>query len=82
MSRSATCAPGTSHHQDAITGYRVFRTDWSEGSPAERFEVASFVGADEYPAALAEVREIRTNAGPKQYGVIDTVYRCGCAYTV
>ena len=67
-----------SHATDEIAAYLVRRTDWSAGHPCTRTLVAQVDGATNYAQALDLVRQVRAQAGAQQYGVIDTLYACGC----
>lgn len=69
--------PRHQHGLATIASYSVVLTDWSSGSGdlLERVEVAT---TDHYGRALELVRGVRDGAGDQQYGVIDTVYTCGC----
>jgi hypothetical protein len=74
--------PGHEHGTATTVAYRVVRTDWTQGMDSvkreliQRFESTPAWG--NYPAALDRVRQVRAEAGPQQYGVIDTEYACGC----
>lgn len=75
-------AIGSDHHRDNVTGYRVIRTDWSQGMGPGRLRatvVAQVDGASNYGRALDLVNVVRVNATAKQYGVIETLYGCGCS---
>lgn len=50
----------------------------SDGWPCTRTDVARIDGATNYGRALDAVYDVRAEAGDQSYGVIDTVYGCGC----
>lgn len=67
------------HGTDTTAGYRIVRTDWTDGmANLRRTLMATVVGSTNYGRALDLVRELRERVSATQYGVIDTMYRCGC----
>lgn len=65
------------HSLDAITGYRIIRTDWTDGS-VRRELIVEVAGATNYANALEVARKVRREATATQYGLVDNVYECGC----
>lgn len=65
------------HGTDTTAGYSIVLTDWS-GATVTRYEVATTDGATSYGRALDLVRQLRSTCDKAQYGVIDTIYECGC----
>lgn len=79
---------GTSHGLHTTSGYIVRKTYWPGQNRAHE-DVAQF-GRSEYGEALQSVHAVRAaqakaitrhtpaDDGTKGYGVIDTLYACGC----
>lgn len=78
MLRTGQYHLGHDHGNDTTAGFLVVLTDWSDGFPCKRTVVSEVEGATNYLTALERVKAVRANAGTDQYGVLDTVYTCGC----
>jgi hypothetical protein len=76
-SSAPSSLPFVHHGLDDIVGYSVVLTDWSDGSPALRYEVARVDDACGYGRALDLVREVRAVCSATQYAVIDNLYENG-----
>jgi hypothetical protein len=77
-----TMDPTHTHGTSTTVGYRVVRTDWTEGLDKLRATVLADVdGAGRYEVALAHARVARLTMSPNdpQAVVIETVYACGCS---
>jgi len=78
MRRTGTYNLSHNHGAGTTAGFLVVLTDWAAGFPCQRTVVAEVVGETNYLRALELVNQVRDTAEADQYGVIDTVYTCGC----